>query len=193
MVAQANFFVEKKKKKLGFSYNAKHQESTTLEIEKFADRNSLEALGMAHGRLDIDLCNVLCNMSNLKTLHLRYLKHVADNTLKQIASRLNLMEISIEYCDGVQYEDIPIVIESSPALETLRFADRSYNLVDEQNFTLMVKARKESGAGFPLKLLYGYKDEVSAHVKKLAANYVVLKTFFPDYYYESDPNAFSEL
>lgn len=59
-----------KLKELQFQYDVACQGPLTSEIQELGHRNTLETLSIADGKLDANLCNALCNMTNIRNMRI---------------------------------------------------------------------------------------------------------------------------
>lgn len=80
-----------------------NNEPITSIIESFTKANSLDSLTLKNGKMDEDLCRVLCKITNLKELELKSFSSLSANLLRKLVNELDLKQIRI---DGEEYEDI---------------------------------------------------------------------------------------
>lgn len=170
-----------------FQFNC-HKTSITSALEILTGRNALQLLGLTNGTLDRNLCRTLCKFTGLQTLRLVTFDGLNTDLMKNLVSELKLKNLHFILCDNVSFGNIATAIKYSRTLETITFTPlrniRSETLLDDARFLQLVKARKESSAGFPL-VLFGFDEEsvsvkVSADVERNEANFIKLKIGQPN-------------
>lgn len=165
-----------KLKKLQFNYCGR---PIVAAIEKLAEKNLLELLGLTHGKLDMELCAALCKFSHLKTLKLVEFRDIHTNLLKELMSGLNLKSIYFIDCSDITHEAVVVAIKYSRSLERVFGNSFDYTLNDA-SYLQLVEARKESRTGVPLQLFVDF-IRMSDSVQQIDgnSNFVQVKKWNP--------------
>lgn len=141
-------------KQLQFNCCDDSQGPVVEAIKILAKKNSLQMLGLAGGKMDMDLCRALCKMTNLKTLKLVQFEDITASLLKKLVTDLKLTHLHIIWCDEVKYKDIAVTIKSSSTLKSLTFEFVEDLILDSKCFSQLVNARIASPADFPMELFH---------------------------------------
>lgn len=103
--------------------------------------------------LTSELCQALCELTNLKTLLLIHFVGWDADLLKTLVSGLKLEEIFIGCAGNIQFDWIETVVKYSRSLEKMEIESIFHDEpLQGTHYLQLVNARKESGAGFPLEI-----------------------------------------
>lgn len=147
-------------------------------LEIFAKRNSLEVLGLSSGRLDVNLCQAINQLKNLRKIKFVDFTNMKGDGLELLMHGVNVKSLDFFGVD-MTCEDLASTIANSSTLETVTCQFTRMNRLNENNLGQLMNARKESGAGFALEIsLYDpYLEWISDELQQIAPSFIKLKIY----------------